>query len=61
MKTPTKTKTRIHDNWLAGYSDLPVAGETSTKSPKGKSSKGKSSKKNSSKTKIYARLNSRPT
>ena len=51
MKTPTKTKTRIHDNWLAGYGDKPTK--------KKKSSKKKSPKKKSSK--IYVKLNSSPT
>lgn len=52
MKAKTKTKkTRIHDNWLAGYNGLEDATKASKKSPK----------KKSSKTKIYARLNSRPT
>ena len=55
MKTPTNTKkTRIHDNWLAGYNGLEDATKTSKKSPKKKSSKKKSSK-------IYVKLNNSPT
>ena len=46
MKTPTNTKkTRIHDNWLAGYNGLEDATKTSKKSPK----------------KIYVKLNNSPT
>lgn len=51
----TKTKTRIHDNWLAGYGKE----STEKKSSKKKSSKKKSPKKKSSK--IYVKLNSGPT
>ena len=50
MKTPTKTKTRIHDNWLAGY------GKESTEK---KSSNRKAPKKKS--YKINVRLNGGPT
>ena len=44
MQTPTKKtrKTRIHDNWLAGYRESGNATKPSKKSPKKKYSKTKS-------------------
>ena len=61
MKTPTKTKTRIHDNWLAGYNGLEDATKTSKKSPKKKSSKKKKKSPKKKSSKIYVKLNNSPT